>query len=233
MLFSLLFIRQQALNSHQRTTELEQKLLATQMNPHFIFNALIAIQNFMFKNSPVEAGKYLAKFAKLMRLILENSRQPYIALNKEIQTLEYYFELQQLRFQQSFDYQIYVDPRLNAEHVSVPPMFVQPLVENALEHGLLRKTGKGIVKVRYLLDGDKILLEVEDNGVGREEAAHFRKIAQPEYTSLATTITQERLAILNQSNNRKVIFTVVDLVDVDQIVQGTKATLFIPFKTLL
>jgi LytS/YehU family sensor histidine kinase len=168
-----------------------------------------------------------------MRLILENSRQPYIALNKEIQTLEYYFELQQLRFQQSFDYQIYVDPRLNAEHVSVPPMFVQPLVENALEHGLLRKTGKGIVKVRYLLDGDKILLEVEDNGVGREEAAHFRKIAQPEYTSLATTITQERLAILNQSNNRKVIFTVVDLVDIDQIVQGTKATLFIPFKTLL
>jgi tetratricopeptide (TPR) repeat protein len=232
ILFGFLFISQQALKNHQRTTELEQKLLVTQMNPHFIFNALIAIQNFMFKNNPVEAGKYLAKFAKLMRLILENSRQPYITLSKEIQTLEYYFELQQLRFQQAFDFQIYVDPQLSPEQVSVPPMFVQPLVENALEHGLLHKTDKGIVKVRYLLKGDKILLEVEDNGVGLKESAQFKQSTQPGYTSLATKITQERLAILNHSKNRKVTFNVVDLVNVDQIVQGTKATFFIPFKTL-
>jgi LytS/YehU family sensor histidine kinase len=193
----------------------------------------MAIQNFMFKNTPLEAGKYLAKFAKLMRLILESSRQPYIELSKEVQTLTYYFEMQQLRFQQSFDYQIYIDPQLNPEQVLVPPMFVQPLVENALEHGLLHKAGKGIVKVQYLLKGDKLLLEVEDNGVGREEAARIKHTIQPEYASLATKITQERLATVNRYKNKKIAFTVVDVVDVNHIVQGTKATFFIPFKSLL
>lgn len=233
VLFGWLFIKQQRLKTHQTIVDLEHKLLGNQLNPHFIFNALTAIQNFMFKNSPAEAGKYLAKFAKLMRLILENSRQPYIALTKEIQTLEYYFELQQLRFPQSFEYQIYVDPRLNPDQVSVPPMFVQPLIENALEHGLLHKVDRGIVKVRYLLEGDKILLEVEDNGVGREEAAQIKRKTKSEYTSLATKITQERLAILNRSKKCKITFDVVDLMNVDQIVQGTKATFFIPFKTLI
>ncbi len=168
LLLVFLFIRQHALRSQQKTLELEQKLLRTQLNPHFIFNALTAIQTFVFSNAPAEAGKYLAKFAKLMRAILENSREEYIPLAKEIETLENYFALQQLRFEDKFEYQIYVDPRINIDEVVVPPMFAQPFIENSLEHGILHKSEQGLIQVRFSQEGDQVRMEVEDNGVGRQ-----------------------------------------------------------------
>ena len=224
------FLRHNKLRHQQKTVELEQKLLRSQLNPHFIFNALTAIQQFMYQHSAAEAGRYLAKFAKLMRLILENSRQEYIPLRKEIQTLEHYLELQRLRFGDKFDYQIYVDPDLDPEEVIVPPMFAQPLVENSLEHGILHKSERGRVQVRYHKQGDQVVLEVEDNGVGREKAGELAAVHRREHVSLATQITQERLKLFNRRRNRKVKMQVEDLLDQHQTVLGTKATFAIPFR---
>jgi tetratricopeptide (TPR) repeat protein len=224
------FLRHNKLRHQQKTVELEQKLLRSQLNPHFIFNALTAIQQFMYRHSAAEAGRYLAKFAKLMRLILENSRLEYITLQKEIQTLEHYLELQRLRFGDKFDYQIHVDPGLDPEEVTVPPMFAQPLVENSLEHGILHKSERGLVQVRYHKQGDQVVLEVEDNGVGRQKAGELAAVHRREHVSLATQITQERLKLFNRRRNRKVKMKVEDLLDQHQTVLGTKATFAIPFK---
>jgi LytS/YehU family sensor histidine kinase len=231
LLLLYVFFRQQKLKNDQKTTQLEQKTLLLQMNPHFIFNALTAIQMVVYQDNSAQAGKYISRFSKLMRLILENSRQEYISLQKEIQTLEYYFQLQQLRFAHTFDYQIYVDPQIDTTLVAIPPMFAQPLIENSMEHGLLHRHEQGQVHVRYLRQGDQILMEVEDNGVGRSQAA---KQQRPEtHTSLATQITQERLAILNRTQRRKVTLSIVDILGADQVIVGTKATFAIPYQTLL
>ncbi len=233
VLLGYLFFRQSILRNQHKTIDLEQKLLRAQMNPHFIFNALTAIQQFMYANHPAEAGRYLSKFAKLMRLTLENSRDEYITLQKEIQTLEHYFELQRLRFGDKFDYTILVDPELDPEEVAVPPMFAQPLVENSLEHGILHKSDKGLVQVRYRKLADSLVLEVEDNGVGRKRAAQLTPVGgRRQYASLATQITQERLKLFNRNKSHKVKLTLVDLVDDDNVVLGTKATFAIPYKPL-
>lgn len=232
-LLAYLFVRHNNLSNRHKTVDLEQKLLRAQMNPHFIFNALTAIQQFMYGNHPAEAGKYLAKFAKLMRLTLENSRDEYITLQKEIQTLEHYFELQRLRFGDKFDYQIQVDPELDPEEVAVPPMFAQPLVENSLEHGILHKSDRGLVQVRYRKLADSMVLEVEDNGVGRKRAAQLTPVGgRQKYASLATQITQERLKLFNRNKSHKVKLTLVDLVDDHNVVLGTKATFAIPYKPI-
>jgi LytS/YehU family sensor histidine kinase len=233
VLLGYLFFRQSILKNQHKTIDLEQKLLRAQMNPHFIFNALTAIQQFMYANHPAEAGRYLSKFAKLMRLTLENSRDEYITLQKEIQTLEHYFELQRLRFGDKFDYTIQVDPELDPEEVAVPPMFAQPLVENSLEHGILHKSDKGLVQVRYRKLADSMVLEVEDNGVGRKRAAQLTPVGgRRQYASLATQITQERLKLFNRNKSHKVKLTLVDLVDDNNVVLGTKATFAIPYKPL-
>jgi tetratricopeptide (TPR) repeat protein len=232
-LAAYLMIRQNTLQANQRSLEFEQKFLRMQMSPHFIFNALTAIQNVVYQYNPAKAGQYLAKFAKLMRLILENSRQEYVTLDNEITTLEHYLLLQQLRFQHNFEYSIYVDPSLNPEETAVPPMFAQPLIENSLEHGLVNKSEKGLIQIRFLREGELLLFEVEDNGVGRQRAAQLQAQKAPTHQSMATHIIQERLVLLNRRNkHRPVKLQWTDLVGADNTVQGTKATFSIPFTVI-
>ena len=139
--------------------------------------------------------------------------------------------MQRLRFGDKFDYQIGVDPGLDPEEVTVPPMFAQPLVENSLEHGILHKSDRGMVQVRYHRQGDQLVLEVEDNGVGRQRAGELASVRRPEHVSLATRITEERIQLLNRHRGRKVKLKVEDLVDQHQVVMGTKATFAFPFKS--
>jgi tetratricopeptide (TPR) repeat protein len=226
VVLSFLWVRQNRLKGRQKTMELEQKLLRSQMNPHFICNALTVIQKFIFQSNPAEASDYLARFARLMRLILENSREEYIPLHKEIQTLEHYCQLQHLRFKHTFEYRIYVDPALNPEETAVPPMFAQPLIENSLEHGILHRSEKGVVEVRYLLRGDQILLEVEDNGVGLRKSREINASGSKSHASLASQIIRERLG----RTRKQARLTIEELRGADNQVQGTKASFTIPFK---
>ncbi len=206
-----LFYRQKRLTARNKNIELEQKLLRSQMNPHFIFNSLTNIQNFLFENETLQTAKYLAKLSKLMRQILENSREEFIYLDKEIQTLNNYLELQKLRFPEKFEYNIHVDKETDSESIKIPPMFAQPFIENSLEHGILHKTQKGFLQIDFKAHQDYICLDIQDNGVGIEIAKLFRSEEKKEYTSLATKITQERLDLFSQKFNKSFSFKILPL----------------------
>lgn len=229
ILIAYLFIHQNKLNALQRTMQLEQQLLRSQMNPHFIFNSLTAIESYIYKNEPKEAGKYLANFARLMRLILENSREEYIPLSKEINTLEYYLQLQKNRFDNTFDYTIDLSDDIDPEMIAIPPMLAQPFIENSIEHGIRNIEIKGKIKISFRLNGEQLIFQVEDNGVGFNKSLSIK--GQNEvHKSMATTITMERLDILNKRKKNKIRLLVNELKDSMNNVMGTQVSFAIPFK---
>lgn len=226
IIISILIVRQNKFRAEQRSMQLEQKLLRSQMNPHFIFNSLIAIESFIYRNEPKEAGKYLSGFARLMRLILENSREEFVPLEREIQTLEHYLKLQKLRYDDAFDYDITVEENIESSVTEIPPMLAQPFIENAIEHGLKGLEKKGHISIHFFLKHDELIFEVMDNGVGFERAKAKHK--EDGHRSLAIAITQDRLKSLNKKNrNIKVIMS--DIKDSTGMVSGAKVTFVVPY----
>ncbi|MEM6343160.1 MAG: histidine kinase [Bacteroidota bacterium] len=218
--------RQRNLREIQARMEAQQRLLQTQMNPHFLFNALAAIQSLIYEHEdPEEAVFYLARFAKLMRLILENSREPFISLEQEIDTLTLYLDLQKLRFEESFSYEITLDTKIEAESLQIPPMFAQPFLENALEHGFKHREG-GHIKIEFRQGSEHLHLIVEDNGVGYEQASALTKNSA--HRSLALEIIRDRLKLLSNRVNQQFEFKITDLKDEDQYAKGTKVSLSLP-----
>ncbi|MBL7915521.1 MAG: tetratricopeptide repeat protein, partial [Bacteroidia bacterium] len=210
VVISWLMIKQAKLRSKQQEMELEQRLLRSQMNPHFIFNSLQSIQAFIFENSPIEAGKYLADFSRLIRLILENSTAETIPLSKEIETLKYYLSLQKLRFSEKLDYTLEVSEGNGIEFIQIPPMLMQPFIENSIEHGIRMKEGKGSVKVQINVSDTFIHLRVSDDGIGRKKAAEMQS-GNNRHKSLAMGITQDRLEIFNRKWKKKAKLRIIDL----------------------
>ncbi len=205
----------------------ERKALRLQMNPHFVFNALDAISGFIFKNEPKEAVKYLTSFAKLMRLTLESSRQTTVPLQNELQLLKNYIALEQLRFGHSFEYAFEVDDDVDPYEVNIPPMLLQPFVENAILHGLRhKKEGEGMLIISFTLNQDKLLCMIRDNGVGREKSRELN--AKRGKSSLATSITEERIALLSKSLGQPVSFEIVDLKDEAGTATGTEVRITFP-----
>lgn len=202
----LSYIRRKAI-LQRKTISLEQKLLRLQMNPHFIFNSISAIQSFIFNNSKKDAVNYLSSFASLMRLILENSATEFIPFEKERKTLEFYLQLQSLRYPDKFDYFISVEDKINPENYMIPPMLGQPFIENAIEHGLKNISEKGKIEVRYSLDKKNIIFEVEDNGLGINNSNISNN---GNHKSMAIGITKDRLSILNRNQKNKLSFDIVD-----------------------
>lgn len=209
----------------------EQQLLLSQMNPHFVFNSLTAIQSFIFRNEPHTASKYLASFAKLTRLILENSRAELCSIEREITTLKLYLDLQKLRFDNRFDYSIEVDEKIDPSSMLIPPMLAQPLIENAIEHGLSGIDWPGEVIIRYILSDSKhITIEVEDNGIGIEKSKEKQLITGKKHKSLATEITGERIKNLNKLGNSGIKLNVLDKTLSLKNGRGTIAQIVIPIK---
>lgn len=228
-LISLLFIRHNRLRSQLIQIDLEQRLLRAQMNPHFIFNSLCAVQDFILSGKPQKANIFLTKIARLMRNILENSREEFIPLEKEIETIKLYLDLQQLRFENEFEYHISVDDRINPENISIPPMLTQPCVENSVEHGLIPLKGKGNLIINYSLFNGLMRLEVVDNGIGRQEAAASAMGKNPK-KSISTQVTKERLENFRKTMRQKNIsFVISDLYD-DNKASGTKVVMMLPYK---
>lgn len=219
----------QALAIENEIAELERKALRLQMNPHFVFNALDAISGFIFKNDPEQAVKYLNSFAKLMRLTLENSREHLIPLQSEISLLTHYLTLESLRFKGKFTYSMEVDDELDPYEVSIPPMLIQPHIENAILHGLRPKEiGDGKLEVSFKLVSDQILeCSITDNGVGRDMSKK-KEIKETGKKSLATEITKERIELLNKSKHHKLSFSIIDLKDEEGNPAGTRVVLIIP-----
>ncbi|MCI5054763.1 MAG: histidine kinase [Flavobacteriales bacterium] len=207
---SILFIRQNRLRSERQVLEMEHELLRSQMNPHFISNSLGAIQSYIFESDKQEAVSYISKFAKLMRLTIEGSREDLISLDKEIKILEYYLALQELRLEDRLNYTFDIHPDITTEDIKVPPMLLQPFVENAVEHGIMNKDDGGWIKVEFSEDEGTIYVRIEDNGIGRNKAREINRQRAGKHVSYATKITAERLDILNGNRLDKIGFEIID-----------------------
>jgi ligand-binding sensor domain-containing protein len=214
---------------NRKMSELRINALQSQMNPHFIFNALNAIQNFFTTNDGELAMIYLSKFARLIRLIFEYSKISAISLRKEIDFLKLYLQLEELRFSDKIEIDMQTIDVIDMEDVKVPPLLVQPIIENAFKHGLMHKEtgGKLLVKFKQLND-KSIHCVIEDNGIGRKKAAEFSKWKPKEYKSSGVNTVQERVNLINKENNKEVIqFTIIDLVDKEGEPAGTRVEFWI------
>ena len=185
---------QEQLRIEKHIVELEQKALQLQMNPHFIFNALNSIQLLIGKNNEQTARAYLAKFSRLMRATLENARQNRLCLSDEMESLERYLALEQFSRGNTFQYSILVEPEEEAEEVFIPPMMVQPFVENAIIHGVAPLKEKGMIRVHFYIREKEVLCTIEDNGVGLK---HSEARRSANHQSTALQVTKERLSLLN------------------------------------
>lgn len=224
-----IYIRQ--IKIRERNALLEQKLLTSQMNPHFIFNSLSAIQSFIYKTEPETAGNYLSDFSCLIRLILENSRSELISLDKEIKTLTLYIGLQQLRFTNKFDYQVTIDPRINTKTTCIPPMLAQPFIENSIEHGIMHLKSKGNISIHFGINKNTITIDVVDNGIGLKQSKLIN-IKRETHTSFATSIAYERLANLTRGGNKNIGIIIADRSDTEGL-NGTSVNIKVPFKTVV
>lgn len=214
----------------QQMSDLEMKALRSQMNPHFVFNALASIQHFVLDNQPMEASRYLTKFARLMRLIMENSETNRVVLQREIDLLGYYIELEGLRFDDRFRHEIFVENDIDTEAISIPAMLIQPHVENAIWHGLMHlKTRLGLLKLSFFSENERMLrVEIEDNGVGRAAAAALNAERGRSHNSRGLTNIRLRLELLNSQLTDDIRLEVDDLFDENEVGCGTRVRVWIP-----
>jgi tetratricopeptide (TPR) repeat protein len=227
LIYGIYFYRTKRLNEKQRLLQLEQKVLRTQMNPHFIFNSLSAIQCYILDNKTFDAVDFLADFAGLIRLVLQNSQYEYITLNEEREILEHYISLQNRRFGDTIQYQIKIDEALNNSTIMIPPMLAQPFIENSFEHGELYKKENSEITVRFERKAKKLYYCIEDNGIGYDITKAKQSNTSKKHKSLALQITKERLKLINRSNNNgKVHLKVEDRSKYGE--EGTRVEFTIP-----
>ena len=223
--------RQRMLRKEFLLMQSEQRLLRTQMNPHFFFHALSSIQQSILK----EANKredllYLSKFSRLMLNVLEGSRTESVSLGAEIESISHYIELQQLRYGDCFDFSLHVDEGLDIEEWAFPPMLLQPVVENAIEHGLIPKKRSGKLHLSFEQEAEHLHVVVEDNGIGRIETVPG---TQPYRKSVALEVMKDRIALMNRRTKRKSSFAIIDLRDDDGEATGTKVEFYLPLKSAI
>ncbi|WPP50757.1 tetratricopeptide repeat protein [Catalinimonas niigatensis] len=219
-------IQQKNIRISQMNQELEKRMLRAQMDPHFIFNSLNSIQHFITTNDKTSALKYLSKFSKLIRRVLENSVNTQVPVADEITLLKHYIELERLRFDHCFDYQMYVDASVDIHDTEIPFLLIQPYVENALVHGLRYKAEGGRLMIEMKKAGNALLCVVEDNGVGRDEARRHR--LQNAFPSRGMSLTQQRLETLNHKRIEKTSVCTQDLVDAQGNPSGTRVEILVP-----
>ena len=198
------------------------KSLRSQMNPHFIFNALNSVNSFIATNDERTANKYLSDFSKLMRAVLENSEEDFIPLEKEIQLIELYTKLEHFRFKDKFDYTISVEDTIDVEAYKIPPMLLQPYIENAVWHGLRYKEEKGILDIKISKKRkDEIEITIADNGIGRKKSKALKTENQKKHNSKGLGNIKKRVTILNEMYKDKVDISIEDnLTDAEDV--GTK-----------
>ncbi len=212
------------------TSEMEMQALRAQMNPHFIFNCLNSINRFIMKNESKAASDYLTQFSRLIRFVLNNSKKAWIPLEDEIEMLKLYLDMEMLRFKDAFDYEICHDEDVDLLSVYIPPLLLQPFVENAVWHGLMHKKENGLVTISFKVEQDILHCTIVDNGVGRSAAASAGSKSSQSHKSMGIQITRERLALINGSlEDEKVAFKIEDMFDNTGRPSGTKVSLKIRF----
>ncbi len=204
---SLLFFRQNRLKTRFVVEQNKQKLLRSQMNPHFIYNALSAIQNFVLQNKPIDSVGYIAEFSSLMRLVLHGSRNEFVSLDEDIRLNTSYLKLQQLRFANAFQYEIIKQDINQPELMKIPPMLSQPFIENAVEHGVRKLPhGQGLIQIKYRQCNNHLLLTICDNGIGIDETHPVPD--KSKHKSLAIKITNERIDNIKKTSKRNILMKI-------------------------
>jgi len=212
----------------QQKIEMEMQALRAQMNPHFIFNSLNSINRFILQNERAQASEYLTKFSKLVRMILQNSQASLITLEAELESLELYLEMEALRFNYHFDYKISVSKDLDVEVLQVPPLILQPYVENAIWHGLMHKEEKGHLNIEILEKEDQLYFSIIDDGIGRQKAKELASKTATKHKSMGLRITANRIAILQKNGSHQSPVTINDLVNDNGSASGTEVIIKMP-----
>ena len=222
-------LREQEALFHHRMAETEMTALRSQMNPHFIFNCLNSIKLYATENDSTKASDYLSKFSKLIRMVLENSRSERVTLQNELDTLRLYLDMETMRFKQKLAYRIIVEPGIDAQFLELPPLLIQPYVENAIWHGLMHQPQGGTVIVSVAQPHDDyITITIADDGVGRARAAALKSKSANDRRSFGMKLTSDRIALINQLYQTQTAVTIHDLVSPTGDAQGTEVVLVIP-----
>jgi tetratricopeptide (TPR) repeat protein len=219
--------REKTLMLQKQLVEFEHKALHLQMNPHFVFNCLASISSFIMQNGKEDAMKYLSKFSKLMRLTLEFSKESSIPIDKEIEALQNYLELEQLRFNQKFRFKINKDSEIE-DDTAIPSLLLQPYVENAIIHGVAPKDGKGFIKIDFTQKDNRLICVIEDDGVGIGTSQELKKNSVNIHKSMALEISKKRLETLEELENKKVNLRIEELKDENNNGRGTRITMELP-----
>lgn len=208
----------------QQMAELEAKAIRAQMNPHFIFNSLNAIQECIVTEQVDAAYDYLSRFSKLLRMVLDNSEKNFITLNSELETISLYLSLEALRFSQAFSYTLETNNALDKDDVSIPPLLLQPFVENAIWHGLINKAGDKKLSLRFDEKDGYLECVIEDNGVGRKKAAEIKnnKMGSARFESKGTKLALQRIEVLNRERAGSASIETIDLYDEAGNATGTR-----------
>ncbi len=217
---------QTKIKQQQQEAEMNQTLLRTQMNPHFVFNAMSVIQSYIYDNDTQNSSRFLVNFSKLMRLILENSSKEFIPMETEVDILDKYLSIQKLRFEERFDFEIKVDQKLLDEGAIIPPMITQPFIENAIEHGRLHLKEDGFIHVHFFEKNKMLFITIEDNGVGRKGAEQNKKSS--DHKSMAMKITSDRIDNLNKKYRAEGFMLIEDYNKIEET--GTKVLISIPYR---
>lgn len=204
------FLWRNVLEKNRANKLLELKSLRTQMNPHFIFNSMNSINNYIAINDEKSANKYIADFSKLIRKIMDFSQREFISLEEEIELLEIYLRLEQMRFRDKFDYTFIVDEQLREDQKNIPPMLIQPLLENAVWHGLRYKDEKGHLHLAITQEGKNVIVKIEDDGIGRERSIELKTKNQKQYKSTGISNINKRLDLINKLYKKKFTLTTQD-----------------------
>ena len=217
---------------NQRLVSIEMRALRAQMNPHFIFNVLNSIKLYMVQNDAQTASNYLTKFSKLIRMILNNSKAHLVSLEDELDALKLYIEIENFRFNNKFDFNIKVDEEIDQEFAEIPPLILQPYVENAIWHGLMHKSeGRGLLSIDITIDNaDNLSFVIQDNGIGRKQAALLKSNSarKKKHKSIGMELTEDRIEMTNRFYNTNASVEVIDLMDADGKAAGTKVILLLP-----
>jgi ligand-binding sensor domain-containing protein/two-component sensor histidine kinase len=227
-------VHQTAIN--RQIAEIRMTALRAQMNPHFIFNSLNSIQHFIAIRENEEALSYLSKFSKLIRKILENSFENTVSISNELQLLELYIQLEQRRFDYKFDYHIDVDKKLDTENTRIPPLLIQPYIENAILHGLINKDDKGDLWLSLEKNNGWLICKIEDNGIGRAGAQEIEQRKAAKHKSLGLKVTSDRVSTLSGLLDKKMEVIIEDLFEKKQTPEetqqsaGTRVTITIPVR---
>jgi len=213
---------------NQQLSEVQLAALRSQMNPHFIFNALNSIKKFVIANEPDNAEKYLGKFSKLIRTILDNSQTGMVTVEKELQLLKLYLDLEQLRSGTKLNYEITVDENIDTMDLRIPSMVVQPFVENAMLHGIMHREDGGRINISFNIHGDRLEVIIEDNGVGRARSMEYKGTNAEQHRSIGIEVTTKRLQALKRNKNTPAGVRFVDLTNEAGEGTGTKVIISIP-----